>query len=101
MTGTLREAHFTWIRPALSFALGEALRGPVGLGRVAPARAVEGRDVLERDQDVPVELHVGDVLDRAVRGEDAFLVFAAEEGCLLYTSPSPRDISGSRMPSSA
>ena len=24
-----------------------------------------------------------------------------EEGCLLYTSPSPRDISGSRMPSSA
>ena len=23
------------------------------------------------------------------------------EGCLLYTSPSPRDISGSRMPSSA
>ena len=24
-----------------------------------------------------------------------------EAGCLLYTSPSPRDISGSRMPSSA
>ena len=24
-----------------------------------------------------------------------------EEICLLYTSPSPRDISGSRMPSSA
>ena len=24
-----------------------------------------------------------------------------ENGCLLYTSPSPRDISGSRMPSSA
>ena len=25
----------------------------------------------------------------------------AVSGCLLYTSPSPRDISGSRMPSSA
>ena len=25
----------------------------------------------------------------------------SESGCLLYTSPSPRDISGSRMPSSA
>ena len=25
----------------------------------------------------------------------------AYNGCLLYTSPSPRDISGSRMPSSA
>ena len=24
-----------------------------------------------------------------------------DESCLLYTSPSPRDISGSRMPSSA
>ena len=29
------------------------------------------------------------------------LVIAMNEGCLLYTSPSPRDISGSRMPSSA
>ena len=28
-------------------------------------------------------------------------VLAKEQGCLLYTSPSPRDISGSRMPSSA
>ena len=26
---------------------------------------------------------------------------AARRSCLLYTSPSPRDISGSRMPSSA
>ena len=28
-------------------------------------------------------------------------VFVTDDGCLLYTSPSPRDISGSRMPSSA
>ena len=27
--------------------------------------------------------------------------FKSYRGCLLYTSPSPRDISGSRMPSSA
>ena len=27
--------------------------------------------------------------------------FGVDEDCLLYTSPSPRDISGSRMPSSA
>ena len=26
---------------------------------------------------------------------------AEEKGCLLYTSPSPRDLSTSRMPSSA
>ena len=29
------------------------------------------------------------------------LVIAQGNTCLLYTSPSPRDISGSRMPSSA
>ena len=28
-------------------------------------------------------------------------MIAGLENCLLYTSPSPRDISGSRMPSSA
>ena len=28
-------------------------------------------------------------------------IHALASGCLLYTSPSPRDISGSRMPSSA
>ena len=29
------------------------------------------------------------------------VVFALAEGCLLYTSPSPRDYAASRMPSSA
>ena len=30
-----------------------------------------------------------------------FITMGVLMGCLLYTSPSPRDISGSRMPSSA
>ena len=30
-----------------------------------------------------------------------YKIVAGDSGCLLYTSPSPRDISGSRMPSSA
>ena len=38
---------------------------------------------------------------RLVRPFDEIYQFAADMGCLLYTSPSPRDISGSRMPSSA
>ena len=33
----------------------------------------------KRDQDVPVQLDVGDVLDVAVRGQDAILVLAAEQ----------------------
>ena len=39
-----------------------------------------------------------------IHGNRDFLLdssFAESTGCLLYTSPSPRDISGSRMPSSA
>ena len=35
------------------------------------------------------------------RKEDAGNAIAQETGCLLYTSPSPRDQRGSRMPSSA
>ena len=39
-------------------------------------------------------------LDNVQAGE--MVEFAdGSKGCLLYTSPSPRDISGSRMPSSA
>ena len=33
--------------------------------------------------------------------KEAFSVMATIESCLLYTSPSPRDLSTSRMPSSA
>ena len=41
-------------------------------------------------------------LDRLVeRVEDIEVIVTSTEVCLLYTSPSPRDISGSRMPSSA
>ena len=47
--------------------------------RVAAARAVERGDVLERHEDVPVQLDVRDVLDVAVRRQHAFLVLAAEE----------------------
>ena len=33
--------------------------------------------------------------------KDWWIAFGISMACLLYTSPSPRDISGSRMPSSA
>ena len=38
---------------------------------------------------------------RVVQQDLPRLNAAAEDGCLLYTSPSPRDLSTSRMPSSA
>src|SRR5262249_36465643 len=52
---------------------------PVRLRRVAPARAVERWNVLKRDEDMAVELHVRHVLNHAVRRQRPFLVVAAEQ----------------------
>ena len=40
-------------------------------------------------------------LERLAAGFRMFSHFGYDEGCLLYTSPSPRDAESSRMPSSA
>ena len=55
-----------------------------------------------------VQIKVGTVLEAKVneKARKPSLVVKVDFGkeigiCLLYTSPSPRDISGSRMPSSA
>ena len=44
---------------------------------------------------------VGDILVLGERGAQVLVVPEMVEFCLLYTSPSPRDLSTSRMPSSA
>ena len=49
---------------------------------------------LMQDSGMPLLIH-GEVTDSEVD------IFDREEVCLLYTSPSPRDLSTSRMPSSA
>src|SRR5436309_4284660 len=89
---------------------GEPVRRPVGFRRVAAARAVERGDVLQRDQDVPVQLDVGDVLDIAVRGQHAVLILAAEErdldllalvlvGVVLHRAPADQSIRAIVRPS--
>ena len=40
-------------------------------------------------------------LDENYQWDSKAIISAAEKACLLYTSPSPRDLSTSRMPSSA
>ena len=49
------------------------------------------------------ELPSGGFSNQSLKGFmlDLFAGFLIDNFCLLYTSPSPRDISGSRMPSSA
>ena len=46
--------------------------------------------------------NVQDYLDKVIRDlKDAKTLLATFDTCLLYTSPSPRDMRRSRMPSSA
>src|SRR3989440_1866278 len=82
---TLRMAGMplrTALAVVVALVLGEAPRRPVRLRGVAATRAVERGDVLERDEDVAVQLDVRDVFDVAVGREHAILVLAAEEGDL-------------------
>ena len=51
--------------------------------------------------------HSSDKVESELKGAEAMIAIAEKidktyfYGCLLYTSPSPRDLSTSRMPSSA
>ena len=64
------------------------------------SRGARGRPIinllpLEEDERVSAVLTVREY------SEDQYIFFATRNGCLLYTSPSPRDATLSRMPSSA
>ena len=74
-------------------------------GKVVFGSTVELND-LDTDQNVTYQI-VGDDEADFEAGKISFnspvarAVIGKSEGCLLYTSPSPRDQRGSRMPSSA
>ena len=84
-------------------ALNRKLRmGMVGGGRGAFIGAVHR---MAANLDGKIELVAGafssDPEKSRLSGEDFFLSPDRVYGCLLYTSPSPRDRTRSRMPSSA
>ena len=79
-------------------------------GELIPADGiiVEGKGALNKapltGESVPVDVTEGDLIQAGLvlaRGPVVVKVEAVGEGCLLYTSPSPRDATLSRMPSSA
>ena len=60
---------------------------------IDPGLARVGYGIIEIENDKKILLDCG-VIETVKEKKE-------EDSCLLYTSPSPRDISGSRMPSSA
>ena len=56
-------------------------------------KIIRNRDVPEKNLESKL-VHSDDYTNKIIKTKDRF-------GCLLYTSPSPRDLSTSRMPSSA
>ena len=76
-----------------------------GLMCSAEVRPVAGRN-WEAGPPSPESIELGRVVDRGIRESgcidvDNLCIIPGEKACLLYTSPSPRDQRGSRMPSSA
>ena len=72
--------------------------------------------ISERISDTRTNVFLDPIIDAQTKSEDEFAnilgkvkfasnqpsaILLIDSDCLLYTSPSPRDISGSRMPSSA
>ena len=49
----------------------------------------------------PLFRALDDIIEKFGGTEGLKVLFPSPQGCLLYTSPSPRDLSTSRMPSSA
>ena len=67
-------------------------------------RSVSDYKSLKSDEGNPAMTAYDDqnIFAKILRGEiPSFKVYEDDDTCLLYTSPSPRDQRGSRMPSSA
>ena len=69
--------------------------------RITPDSASNSLIVRGPSSAMPLVAELIKQLDRLPNAETLIKVFQIINGCLLYTSPSPRDQRGSRMPSSA
>ena len=57
--------------------------------------------IRDTDKELTIYLNEKTVMDHVLTSVTNLNVSYASNSCLLYTSPSPRDLSTSRMPSSA
>ena len=64
--------------------------------------AAKGKDIINLgigQPDFPTPINIQEAAIKAIK--DGYHGYTPSNGCLLYTSPSPRDRQKSRMPSSA
>ena len=96
MTLELKEAEY-------NSCLVISIFGEVDMGSSPQLRTKIIRSVNEGHVNLILDLTSVDFLDSAGLGTiiGALRRVRSQNGCLLYTSPSPRDLSTSRMPSSA
>ena len=77
----------------------DKVESPYELVLVAKERATQLNagiePTIDRDNDKNTVISLREIAEEKIKVSDL------TDSCLLYTSPSPRDISGSRMPSSA
>ena len=82
-----------------------SLNGGISIGGIANVNTIANTQLVQVICSIPHELSIGDPIEvqgltsRTAQGK--YLVTNVESTCLLYTSPSPRDVEESRMPSSA
>ena len=85
--------------------LEDAVKNILGMQLVTPQTGGEGLPVervyVEDLTDIDKEFYLGMLVDRAAKRIAIVASPAGGMSCLLYTSPSPRDATLSRMPSSA
>ena len=86
----------------LAYAIGRAFVDVIGAGQVCVGRdaRLSGPEICGALVDGLNEAGA-DVLDLGLAGTEEVYFATSHYGCLLYTSPSPRDKRQSRMPSSA
>ena len=77
----------------------------VGNTRTRVGAFVEGQlaetATFENAKDVKIAVAIDEAFEPLRDRPDAVVLLSSVNPCLLYTSPSPRDQRGSRMPSSA
>ena len=73
--------------------------GRTAHGYLAPPESGTGPGVVVIQEWWGLTSHIADVTNRLAA--EGFVALAPDLYCLLYTSPSPRDLSTVRMPSSA